>query len=163
MRGIFTDFAAGKSPRAIAIKLNRRAVSEGRDAGAGGAQGHTGGGDEGSGREEPVLLHPGLADVYRRKAETLTEALNEEGLRTEAAESLRPMIQAIRLVPESGELAIELVGELAGILAMTNEKNPRPFGPRVRQLTLVAGERSQCHYAHLSSYFVISSLTPAAA
>ena len=27
VRGIFTDFAAGKSPRAIAIKLNRRAVS----------------------------------------------------------------------------------------------------------------------------------------
>jgi hypothetical protein len=28
---------------------------------------------------------------------------------------------------------------------------------------MVAGERSQCHYAHLSSYFVISSLAPAAA
>jgi hypothetical protein len=28
---------------------------------------------------------------------------------------------------------------------------------------LVAGARSQCHYEHLSSYFVISSLTPAAA
>lgn len=69
----------------------------------------------------------------------MTEALNEEGLRTEAAEMLRSMIQAIRLVPESGELAIELVGELAGRLAMTNEKNPRPFGPRARQLTLVAG------------------------
>jgi hypothetical protein len=35
------------------------------------------------------------------------------------------MIQTIRLIPEDGALAIELVGELAGILALTNEKNPR--------------------------------------
>jgi hypothetical protein len=34
---------------------------------------------------------------------------------------LRSMIQSIRLVPEQGELA--------GILALTNEKSPRPFGP----------------------------------
>ena len=84
-------------------------------------------------------------------------------MRTEAAETLRSMIQAIRLVPENGELAIELVGELAGILALTNEKSPRPFGPRAQQLTLVAGARSQCHYAHLSSMVVISGLSPAAA
>ena len=54
---------------------------------------------------------------------------------------LRSMIQAIRLVPENGELAIELVGELAGILAVTNEKSPRLLGPRARQVTLVAGAR----------------------
>jgi hypothetical protein len=48
-------------------------------------------------------------------------------------------------------------------LALTNEKSPRPFGPGAGQATLVAGERSQCDYAALSSYFVISSLTPAAA
>jgi site-specific DNA recombinase len=89
--------------------------------------------------EEPVLLHPGLADVYRRKVETLTEALNEEGLRSEAAESLRSMIQTIRLIPEDGTLAIELVGGLAGILALTNEKNPRAGSSGVRQLMLVAG------------------------
>ena len=52
------------------------------------------------------------------------------------------MIQTIRLVPEDGELAIELVGELAGILALTNEKSPRPLGPGARQLTLVAGARN---------------------
>jgi hypothetical protein len=39
------------------------------------------------------------------------------------------------------------------------------LGPPVvpRDRNLVAGACSQCHYAHLSSYFVISSLTPAAA
>ena len=113
--------------------------------------------------EGPPILHPGLAEVYRRKVEKLTEALNKDELRSEAAETLRSMIQAIRLVPENGELAIELVGELAGILALTNEKSPRLYRPGVRQVTLVAGARSQCHYAHLSSMVVISGLTPAAA
>ena len=61
--------------------------------------------------------------------EKLTQALNKEELRAEAAEMLRSMIQTIRLVPEEGELAIELVGELAGILALRQEKSPRPFGP----------------------------------
>src|SRR5208283_749824 len=89
--------------------------------------------------EEPPLLHPGLAEVYRRKVEKLTEALNKDELRAEAAESLRSMIQAIRLVTEDRELAIELVGERAGILALTNEKSPRRFGPGAGQLTLVAG------------------------
>ena len=113
--------------------------------------------------EEPPMLHPGLAQVYRRKVEKLTEALNKDELRSEAAQMLRSMIQAIRLVPEDGELGIELVGELAGILALNNEKSPRPFGPGARQVTLVAGERSHCRYANLSSYFVIPNLTPVAA
>jgi hypothetical protein len=39
------------------------------------------------------MLHPGLADVYRRKVEKLTEALNKEELRAEAAEMLRSTIQ----------------------------------------------------------------------
>src|SRR6185437_16398649 len=42
--------------------------------------------------EEPPILHPGLAEVYRRKVEKLTHALNKEGLRAEAAETLRSMI-----------------------------------------------------------------------
>jgi hypothetical protein len=35
------------------------------------------------------------------------------------------MIQAIRLIPEDGASAIKPVGEWAGILALTDEKNPR--------------------------------------
>ena len=56
---------------------------------------------------------------------------------------LRSMIQTIRLVPENGELTIELIGELAGILAVTSEKSPRLCGPGGRQVTLVAGARYQ--------------------
>ena len=81
------------------------------------------------------MLHPGPAEVYRRKVEKLTAALNKDELRSEAAEILRSTIQAIRLVPEDGELMIELVG----ILSLGQEKSPRPFGPGAGQLTLVAG------------------------
>ena len=52
--------------------------------------------------EKPSMLNPGLAEVYRRKVEQLTEALNKEELRAEAAEILRSTIQTIRLVPEDG-------------------------------------------------------------
>jgi hypothetical protein len=53
--------------------------------------------------EEPPMLHPGLAEVYRRKVEKLTEALNKEELRSEAAEILRATIQAIRLLLRDDE------------------------------------------------------------
>ena len=49
------------------------------------------------------------------------------------------MIQAIRLIPENGELAIDLVGELAGILALSGQKSPRAGSSGVGQITLVAG------------------------
>ncbi len=49
------------------------------------------------------------------------------------------MIKAVRLVPEEGELAIGLVGELAGILALGQKKSPQLCGPRAREVTLVAG------------------------
>ena len=48
---------------------------------------------------EPPMLHPGLADVYRRMVEKLTQAFNEDQLRAEAAETLRSMIQAIQAHP----------------------------------------------------------------
>jgi hypothetical protein len=92
-------------------------------------------------REAPVKmphLHPGLAELYRRKVDDLAAALNDDALRSEAAEVLRSLISAIRLVPQDGALAIELVGALAGILALGKEERPRPFGSGA-QVTLVAG------------------------
>ena len=89
-------------------------------------------------KEEMPRLHPGLAEIYRKKVADLTEALNDDSLRTEAAEVLRSLIERINLIPREGELAIELVGALAGILALGKEKRPRPFGSGA-QITLVAG------------------------
>ena len=83
-------------------------------------------------------LHPGIAEIYRRKVADLTQALNDDNLRSEAAEIIRSLIGSIRLVLHDDRLLIELEGELAAILALTNDNRPRPEA-QGRQITLVAG------------------------
>ena len=87
--------------------------------------------------EAPPTLHPGLAQVYREKVAGLAGALNAEATRAEAAEIIRSLIDEIRLIPDQGALVIELVGALAGILALA-QKRPRS-GTAGAQLTMVAG------------------------
>ena len=112
--------------------------------------------------EAPVPFLPGCATA------TEAMALRELGFRAlklfpaEAAggakliASLAAPLPDLRFCPTGGI-------DLKKILAITNEKNPRAGSSGVRPLTVVAGARSQCHYDSLSSYFVISGLTPAAA
>jgi hypothetical protein len=85
-------------------------------------------------------LHPNLAVVYREKIISLREALNAEGTRTEAAECIRGLIEEIRLVPENGKLRIELFGQLAALINLTNQ-HPRSGGTGM-PVTLVAGARN---------------------
>ena len=85
----------------------------------------------------PVRIHPNLAEIYRQKVAQLHEELNRPELREEASAAIRSLIEAVRLVPVDGKLEIELAGDLAGILALTND-NPRRNG-RGLQITLVAG------------------------
>ena len=85
-------------------------------------------------------LHPRLADLYRRKVDDLHDALNREDTKAEASEAIRALIDEIRLVPEDGELKIELFGELAALVGLANE-NPRS-DDRGLQVTLVAGARN---------------------
>jgi site-specific DNA recombinase len=82
-------------------------------------------------------LHPNVAAIYREKILSLREALNAEGTRVEAAECIRGLIEEIRLVPEKGRLRIELFGQLAALINLTNQ-HPRSGGTRV-PATLVAG------------------------
>jgi hypothetical protein len=67
--------------------------------------------------EEPVLLHPNMAQVYRAKIARLAEALNDEHERTEAAEIIRGLIDQIVLTPKDEDgrrsLSIDLEGALA--------------------------------------------------
>jgi hypothetical protein len=73
------------------------------------------------------LLHPNLAEVYRRKVAVLAEALAEDAMQDEAFELIRALIDNIVLVPEGEELGIEIHGELAGILdAVPAKQNARP-------------------------------------
>ena len=75
-------------------------------------------------QEPPPLLHPNMAHHYRAQLDNLYQALehDDENKRFEAAEVIRSLIEAILLVPEGGELKIDVRGDLAGILAIAVER-----------------------------------------
>lgn len=89
----------------------------------------------------PVRLHPNLAEIYRGKVEDLHSALNQPDFRTEAAGILRELIEEIRLVPENGELRVHLVGQLAALFALAQNKKPGFSKEAGLQVTMVAGAR----------------------
>jgi hypothetical protein len=79
------------------------------------------------------------------------------------------MIERVVLTPRPDGKGLDatLIGALAALLSVSAEvsgdKKPPAASPSGGQLSVVAGERSQCDYAALSSYFVIPNLTPAGA
>ncbi|MHB2169537.1 recombinase family protein [Alsobacter sp. R-9] len=87
-------------------------------------------------------LHPTMAEVYRGRVERLHAELNRPEVRAQATEILRSLIEEIRLVPENGRLEIEVVGDLAGILALGAERKQPAVGDGGLQVTLVAGTRN---------------------
>jgi site-specific DNA recombinase len=90
--------------------------------------------------EPPPLLHPGMADLYRQKVTALAQALEQTETRTEASEALRGLIDAIVLMPNQGELQIELKGNLAAMLgAAQNAKRSPETGDLSLQVVMVAG------------------------
>ena len=93
---------------------------------------------------EPLALHPGLADIYRRKVADLSAALSSEATRSEAVDLLRGLIEKIVIHPEDKGHAIEIYGELGAILSLCGaaggtNANARAGGTGVGQLTMVAG------------------------
>jgi site-specific DNA recombinase len=99
--------------------------------------------------EPPPLLHPSMADLYRTKVEELAAALVREDARTEASETLRGLIDSIVLMPEKGQLRIELRGNLAAMLSAAQKTRRSPeTGDLLMPVQLVAGARNQ-HYLQL--------------
>jgi len=96
-------------------------------------------------RPEPdrTLIHPGLAEIYRRRIAALHEAVEDEATREEAMELIRSLIEAIVLIPDGGRLRIEVRGDLAAILALgEGRKNPgRVDRDSAQQIKEVAGVR----------------------
>jgi site-specific DNA recombinase len=91
--------------------------------------------------EAPVLLHPGLADRYQAQVANLTAALQSDTTKAEATSIIRSLLTEIRLIPQDGVLAIELVGALAGLLSLGTPRNAESH-PRVASSSstlLVAG------------------------
>ena len=112
--------------------------------------------------EPPPLLHPGMAELYRRKITDLARALEQPDTRTEAAEAIRGLVDAVVLTPVESALEahvirrgrraqgnagaldtglhIELKGNLAAMLtAATNAKRPPDTGDLELQIAMVAG------------------------
>ena len=96
-------------------------------------------------REEPVLLHPNMAQFYRKQVSQLRQALTDEDCRTEAAALMRDLIDKIVLMPAEHEgrktLSVDLYGDIAGILSMAaqTKKPPHRGGISEESIKLVAG------------------------
>jgi site-specific DNA recombinase len=94
-------------------------------------------------KDEPVLLHPAMAEHYRTQVAALADAVTSEENRTEAADLLRGLIDRIELTPnaQSKKLEIDLYCDLAGILGLAANKNGPldESDPSVRQVKMVAG------------------------
>jgi site-specific DNA recombinase len=107
--------------------------------------------------ENPVLIHPNMANHYRDQIASLREALSDEHAQAQASDLIRKLIDKIVLVPGTDNegrtsLSIDLHGHLAGILSLaTKAKGPLgESGPEVGYTKLVAGKRNQ-RYCGLNS------------
>jgi site-specific DNA recombinase len=79
--------------------------------------------------DEPILLHPALAEVYGAKIKALASSLDDEDTKIEAIELLRGLVTEVRLHPDEEAKdghAIELYGELAAILELSGSQNDKP-------------------------------------
>ncbi len=93
--------------------------------------------------EPPPLLHPSMADLYRAKVENLASALQREDTRLEGAEMLRRLVDSIVLIPDEGQLRIELRGNLAAMLTAAQQTKRSPeTGDLDVPIQLVAGARN---------------------
>ena len=100
-----------------------------------------------AGSAEPTpLLHPNMAEIYRRRILELHERLYDDEGKAEAVEVLRTLIDEVTLIPEGSDLTIALRGDLAAMLTFaSNKKKPSPLseaglmGDLLSPVSLVAG------------------------
>jgi site-specific DNA recombinase len=86
----------------------------------------------------PIYIHPNLPVLYAKIVKNLGEALDDKGVRNEAAQIIRNLVDKVVLSPgnTSRELNAELYGKLAGILAINEGE---PLNKTESQLSVVAG------------------------
>ena len=75
--------------------------------------------------EPEPSLHPAMAELYREGIAGLHEALRDPAMKEEAFGIIRSLIETVVLMPENGELKIELKGALAGILHLASGARTR--------------------------------------
>ena len=91
--------------------------------------------------EPPALLHPNMAQEYRKRIDGLFEALKDEQTRLEAGDDIRALVGRIVVSPgKDGKAELWLAGELAGILTLAaGKKTPADPGDGRVLTSLVAG------------------------
>jgi len=69
-------------------------------------------------------VHPNIAEIYRKKVQNLTAALDEPQMYAEAADAIRSVVGEIIVTPgdKRGDFQISLRGELMGILDIATER-----------------------------------------
>ncbi|MGK6317947.1 hypothetical protein [Sphingomonas sp. DT-204] len=84
-------------------------------------------------------MHSGIAEIYRREMERLTEALEDPETRLDASEAIRSLIDRIVLHPgnKRGEIHATLHGALMGILDFVQDTSR----PAVVTTKVVSGSR----------------------
>src|SRR5690606_11798637 len=77
-------------------------------------------------------IHPGIAEIYKRKVARLTETLKDPRARLDASADIRSLVGKIVLHSGEtrGEVHATLHGSLMGILDFVND-DPRPDADRV--------------------------------
>ena len=68
-------------------------------------------------------IHPGIAEIYKRKVAALTETLKDPATRLDASSDIRSLVGKIVLHPgeKRGEVHATLHGSLMGILDFAND------------------------------------------
>jgi len=82
-------------------------------------------------------LHPGLAQIYQDRVVELARVLGEDDA-AEARDLIRGLVKAIRLVPETGVLRIEVRGALGAILALAEGARSAAGSRNAKRLGVVA-------------------------
>ncbi|MGZ5917910.1 MAG: recombinase zinc beta ribbon domain-containing protein [Methyloceanibacter sp.] len=98
--------------------------------------------DLAAGPTTPVRLHPNLAKIYRRQVERLQDALNQPGIRDEALQILRGLVERVSIGPAENGLEIEITGEIAKMVELGIEhraKRATLDEEAVRSVKVVAG------------------------
>jgi hypothetical protein len=110
-----------------------------------------------SAHEPPPVLHPNMAEVWRQRIADLHAALQDPAERARTFEVLRSLIDRVTLVPEDGQLAIVLRGDLAAMLTFSaNKKRPgRERTDLEAQLSLVAGARNHLYRTSVAVPFTL--------
>ena len=88
------------------------------------------------------LLHPNLAELYRRKLGALTKALQDPSLRDEALTLLRSLVESVDLYPAKQGFEVDFKGQIAKMITLPA---PRPTSSADRfeiSVKRVAGTRN---------------------